>query len=93
MEKFFHSEALVNTLLVGGPWASPEQVEAVVDGNIFSLMIKRTIFGELDSQYHKLQPENDTLISLYVLNAGILQKESVPPVDFYPAVSLFFSLF
>lgn len=78
---------------MGGPWASPEQVGVVVDGNIFSLMIKRTIFSELNSQYHKLQPENDTLISLCVLNAEILQRESVPLVDLYPAVSLFFSLF
>lgn len=64
-----------------------------MDGNIFSLMVKMTIFSELDSQYHKLQPENDTLISLCVLNAGILQRESAPSVDLYPAVSLFFSLF
>lgn len=57
----------------------------------FFLVINRAIFSELDSQYHKLQPENDTLISLYILNAGIFQ--SAPPVDLYPAVSLFFRLF
>lgn len=34
-KKFFHTEALVNTLLVGGPWASPEQVGVVVDSSIF----------------------------------------------------------
>lgn len=47
-----------------------------MDGSIFffSLMINRTIFSGVDSRYRRLQPGNDSLISLCVLNAGVLQK-------------------
>lgn len=54
----------------------------------FSPVINRAIFSELDPRYHKLQPENDTLISLCVLNAGVLQRESAPPLGLCPAVPL-----
>lgn len=77
---------------MGGPWVFPEQVGVVVVGSIylffFSPVINRAIFSELDPRYHKLQPENDTLISLCVLNAGVLQRESAPPLGLCPAVPL-----
>lgn len=66
----------------------------VVGSSFFSpLVISRAIFSELDPGYHKFQPGNDTLISLCVVNVGVLQRASAPPLGLYPAVPLFFGVF
>lgn len=56
-EMFFPKEAgraaLLGVLSVGGLWFLPKQVGVAVDGSVFSSMMNRATFSELDSSYRE----------------------------------------